>query len=151
MTYQIGLVTFPCFAHSPQIWEESEEKPQGRGYSTGTHARDILTSSFTFDKIFLTGFIFFGLSSENSNHYFGKPELEMAWHDVNQEIKVFAAIRFRFPGEVEKTPEVEAALIQGSDKPHGEKPRGFIPFRLNRWLANRLIRTAYRLRRLAKD
>jgi hypothetical protein len=88
-----------------------------RPFSSGTYALYIFTRMFRPEKIFLTGFNFFGLTSSGTGHYFSEKKPGMAWHDVNEEIRAFAGILSRFQGEVETTPEVAQALVLGGYRP----------------------------------
>lgn len=122
-----------------------------RPFSSGTYALYIFTRMFRPEKIFLTGFNFFGLTSSGTGHYFSEKNPGMAWHDVNEEIRAFAGILSRFPGEVETTPEVAEALALGGYHPQQKhswpaaKPRGWrslgsrVLFRASYWLQSRAI------------
>lgn len=145
------LGDIPTFSTLVPDIVEVENTTHERLYSTGTYALYFLTKAFSFEKIFITGFSFFGLTSGNSGHYFRKSELEIVWHNPVEDAKMFAAILSRFPGKVEMSPEVEEVMREVGYKGYYGGRSGPIPFRLNRWFANSLLRTAYRLRRYSKD
>ena len=74
----------------------------------GTNALYAFVNLFRLERLFLTGFTFYGAAgSGTGSHWQDERKSRGAFHDLEPEARIFASILARFPGEVAATPEVE--------------------------------------------
>jgi len=136
------LGDIPVFSTIPPDIVGMAHELHHRGYSSGTYALYLLTTMFSFERIFITGFNFFGLTSGSSGHYFSGKDFAMGWHEVLPEIRVFSQLLSRFSGELEMTEEVAEVLAQSQVS--AEIATRKLP--ISEFLARQLFRAAYLVR-----
>ena len=123
-----------------------------RPVTMGTDALYTFVNLFRLERLFLTGFTFYGAAGSGQGVYWQDDRKSRGvFHDLEPEAQLFASIVARFGGEVEATPEVQELLRRygGAAKPGGEASQA----RLDNLYARvgwQLIRWGMRLRRRAE-
>ena len=123
-----------------------------RPVTMGTDALYTFVNLFQLERLFLTGFTFYGAAGSGQGVYWQDDRKSRGvFHDLEPEAQLFASIVARFEGEVEATPEVRELLRRygGAREAGGGKS----PARLDNLYARvgwQLIRWGMRLRRRAE-
>lgn len=123
-----------------------------RPVTMGTNALYTFANMFRLERLFLTGFTFYGAAGSGQGVYWqDERKSRGVFHDLEPEAQLFASIVARFGGEIEATPEVRELLRRyGSAAAAGPAdaaaPRGDLYGRVG-W---QLIRWGMRLRRRAE-
>jgi Glycosyltransferase family 29 (sialyltransferase) len=144
-----GLPTFTTFA--PDLLRAAQFD-RTRPVTMGTNALYAFVNLFRLERLFLTGFTFYGAAGSGHGVYWqDERKSRGVFHDLEPEARIFASILARFPGEVAATPEVEELRRRfgGEGKRRGDAPRS----RLDHLYARagwQLIRWGMRLRRRAE-
>ena len=118
----------------------------------GTDALYTFVNLFRLERLFLTGFTFYGAAGSGQGVYWQDDRKSRGvFHDLEPEAQLFASIVARFGGEVEATPEVRELLRRyGGARAAGAAAS---PARLDNLYARvgwQLIRWGMRLRRRAE-
>jgi len=130
-----------------------------RPLTNGTAALYLLQKLFNLERLFITGFTFFGMVEGGSGKYWGRNEPQYQWsHDVVQEAQIFSSIVAQFPGTVTATPDVHAVLnkngVRLSNGSNGKatlgRRRNGVMRRIADGLGWRLISVGSSLRRSAE-
>lgn len=125
--------------------------PRTRPVTMGTNALYTFTNLFRLERLFLTGFTFYGAAGSGQGVYWQDERKSRGmFHDLEPEAQIFASIVARFAGEVEATPEVQELLRRYGS---GAAAAGHGPSRLDGIHARigwQLIRWGMRLRRRAE-
>jgi Glycosyltransferase family 29 (sialyltransferase) len=125
-----------------------------RPVTMGTNALYTFLRLFRIERLFLTGFTFYGAAPGSHGVYCG-PERKArgTWHDLEDEAAIFARVIGGYEGELRATPEVEGLLRRyGASAPAGQDGGG-VPGAED-WHARlgwRLIRWGTRLRQRAES
>ena len=120
----------------------------------GTNALYTFLRLFRIERLFLTGFTFYGAVPGSHGVYCG-PERKARgmWHDLEDEAAIFARVIGGHQGELRATPEVEGLLRRyGASAPAGPDGGGVLG--AEDWHARlgwRLIRWGTRLRQRAES
>ncbi len=123
-----------------------------RPVTMGTDALYTFVNLFRLERLFLTGFTFYGAAGSGHGVYWQDDRKSRGvFHDLEPEAQLFASIVARFGGEVEATPEVQELLRRyGGAREAGAEAS---PARLDNLYARagwQLIRWGMRLRRRAE-
>jgi hypothetical protein len=124
-----------------------------RPVTMGTNALYTFLRLFRIERLFLTGFTFYGAVPGSHGVYCG-PERKGrgTWHDLEDEAAIFARVIGGYQGELKATPEVEELLRRyGESAPAGHDGGGVLG--AEDWHARlgwRLIRWGTRLRQRAE-
>ncbi|MFZ1430755.1 MAG: glycosyltransferase family 29 protein [Geminicoccaceae bacterium] len=82
-----------------------------RPVTMGTNALYSFVNLFRLERLFLTGFTFYGAAGSGQGVYWqDERKSRGVFHDLEPEAQIFASIVGRFGGEVEATPEVRELL-----------------------------------------
>ena len=82
-----------------------------RPVTMGTNALYTFVNLFSLERLFLTGFTFYGAAGSGQGVYWQDDRKSRGvFHDLEPEAQLFASIVARFGGEVEATPEVRELL-----------------------------------------
>ncbi|MGH6903122.1 MAG: glycosyltransferase family 29 protein [Geminicoccaceae bacterium] len=125
-----------------------------RPVTMGTNALYTLLRLFRIERLFLTGFTFYGAAPGSHGVYCG-PERKARgmWHDLEDEAAIFARVIAGYQGELKATPEVAGLLSRyGAGAAAGEDAGGALG--VEDWYARlgwRLIRWGTRLRQRAES
>jgi Glycosyltransferase family 29 (sialyltransferase) len=125
-----------------------------RPVTMGTNALYTFLRLFRIERLFLTGFTFYGAAPGSHGVYCG-PERKARgmWHDLEDEAAIFAHVIGGHQGELRATPEVEELLRRyGAGARAGHDGRGVLG--AEDWHARlgwRLIRWGTRLRQRAES
>jgi hypothetical protein len=124
-----------------------------RPVTMGTNALYTFLRLFRIERLFLSGFTFYGAVAGSHGVYCGEPrKARGTWHDLEDEAAIFARVVGGYQGELRVTPEVENLLRRyGASGParHG----GGAARAAEDWYARlgwRLIRWGTRLRQRAE-
>jgi hypothetical protein len=144
-----GLPTFTTFA--PDLLRAAQVD-RTRPVTMGTNALYAFVNLFRLERLFLTGFTFYGAAGSGHGVYWqDERKSRGVFHDLEPEARVFASILARLPGEVAATPEVEELRRRfGDDAERGDdvpRPRLEGLYARAGW---QLIRWGMRLRRRAE-
>jgi hypothetical protein len=144
-----GLPTFTTFA--PDLLRAAQVD-RTRPVTMGTNALYAFVNLFRLERLFLTGFTFYGAAGSGHGVYWqDERKSRGAFHDLEPEARIFASVLARFPGEVAATPEVEELRRRYGDSAErgGDAPRPRLEHLYARagW---QLIRWGMRLRRRAE-
>lgn len=120
-----------------------------RPVTMGTAALYTLLNLFAFERIFLTGFTFYGAAGSGQGVYWKDDRKSRGmFHDLEPEARIFVSILERFAGTIEATPEVESLRARyGSG---GRAAAGGSTAGLEARLGWRLIRWGMKLRQRAE-
>jgi Glycosyltransferase family 29 (sialyltransferase) len=146
-----GLPTFTTFA--PDLLRAAPVE-RTRPVTMGTNALYAFLNLFRLERLFLTGFTFYGAAGSGQGVYWqDERKSRGTFHDLEPEARIFASILRHFPGEVDATPEVEELLRRfggGGRAAPGRQPRARLDdlFARAGW---QLIRWGMRLRRRAES
>jgi hypothetical protein len=122
-----------------------------RPVTMGTNALYTFLRLFQIERLFLTGFTFYGAVAGSHGVYCGTARKARGmWHDLEDEAAIFARIIGGYPGELQTTPEVADLLRRyGASAPAGQGG-GVAAEHLYARLGWRLIRWGTRLRQRAE-
>jgi Glycosyltransferase family 29 (sialyltransferase) len=144
-----GLPTLTTFA--PDLLRAAQVD-RTRPVTMGTNALYAFVNLFRLERLFLTGFTFYGAAGSGHGVYWqDERKSRGTFHDLEPEARIFASILGRFPGEVAATPEVEELLRRFGHGPgHGSAARRAWADGLYARCGWQLIRWGMRLRRRAE-
>ncbi len=142
LTFGPDLIGLPPTAH-------------GRPLTSGSYVLFSLLRLLEIERLFVTGFTMFGAVAGGSGKVYqdARPGVG-AFHDIDQEAKIFTDILAEFRGELSVTPEIQTLLDRYGGRPSAaaicgsELPRENWRQWLARGLSWRLMGAALSLRRL---
>lgn len=102
------LPTYVTFA--PDLLNAAQVE-RTRPVTMGTNALYALVNLLAPERLFVTGFTFYGATGSGPGVYWQeKPKDRGVFHDLEAEARIFASVLERFPGSLEATPEVVELL-----------------------------------------
>jgi hypothetical protein len=142
----------PCYVTLAPDLLKAAQPARTRPVTMGTNALYALTHLLAPERLFLTGFAFYGAAGAGQGVYWEDGRKSRGiFHDLDAEAAIFASIVERFPGAVETTPEVAAVLRRyGGRAGSAASSGGGLAERLYGAAGWRLIRWGMRLRRRAE-
>jgi hypothetical protein len=122
-----------------------------RPLTSGTYVLFTLLRLLGVEKLFVTGFTMFGAVSGGSAKYYADARPGVgAFHDLDQESKLFAQILRAFPGVLHCTPEIDALVrIGGTKQPESRNGNGPITSRVPSVAQSFAGRLAWRFMRVS--
>lgn len=98
---------------------------RSRYLTQGTYALYTFLRLLPIERLFVTGFTFYGAVPGGATNIYAPDRKQAgAWHDLDQEAKIFSNILAAFPGELTATAEVMALLQRFGRPPAGAQTAG---------------------------
>lgn len=128
-------------------------KTRTRSLTMGTYALYTFLRLFEFEKIFVSGFTMFGVTTGGGEKYYEKNQSFKVgqFHDLDNEAIIFSNILQQYKGELKMTEEVERLVNQClNTKSLIKKPKLNLFIKVFHFLSIQFIRAGFMFRRLVE-